>query len=249
MSILNRRDALKISGVGALLAAASPALARSAKAKAPKAAPAALAFFPGAYVEGQYALPPLPYAPEALEPVYDAATVKIHHGKHHAGYVNGLNQAVAKLKAARAAGNFDAIKGLSRALAFAGSGHALHTLFWHSMTPGGAKPSEGFKAAMAESFGSLEAGLAQLAAASNKVEGSGWGILAYEPLSRGLIVLQAEKHQNLAFMGAVPLLACDVWEHAYYLKYQNDRGAWVDGFMKLADLDFASRLYDAVKLG
>lgn len=248
MSLLDRRGALKLSGVGALLALTNPALACGVEAPAQAAPSGPEPFFPGSYVNGAYALPPLPYKPDALEPIYDAQTVLIHHGKHHNGYVKGLNKTIAKLDVARKSGDFDAIKGLSRALAFTGSGHALHTLFWRSMTPGGAAPSAAFKAAMAESFGSFEAGVAQFAAATKQVEGSGWGVLAYEPLSRRLIVLQSEKHQNLAFWGAVPLLACDVWEHAYYLKYQNQRGAWVDGFMRLADFDFASRLYDAVKI-
>ena len=95
-------------------------------------------------------------------------------------------------------------------------------------------------------FGSVEAAVAQFAAAAKKVEGSGWAVLAYEPIAEKLVVLQAEKHQNLAIWGAVPLLVCDVWEHAYYLQYQNKRGDWVEAFAKLANWDFAAERLAAV---
>jgi Fe-Mn family superoxide dismutase len=166
--------------------------------------------------------------------------VRLHHDKHHAGYVKGLNAALEALAAARAAGNFGAVKALSGDLAFHAGGHVLHCLFWHSMTPGGSAPDEALAAALAASFGSLEAFLAHFAAATKSAEASGWGVLAYEPLGDRLLVTQCEKHQNLVVWGAVPLLVCDVWEHAYYLQYANDRGAWVDGFMKLANWSFAS---------
>jgi Fe-Mn family superoxide dismutase len=197
--------------------------------------------FAEAFADGQYALPKLPYAHDALEPHYDARTLEIHHTRHHAGYVRGLNRTLAALTEARKAGNFAAIKALSRALAFHGSGHVLHCLFWHSMTPKPAQPAGDLAAAMRKSFGSVEAALAQFAAATKAVEGSGWGVLAYEPVGDRLLVLQAEKHQNLTIWGAVPLLVCDVWEHAYYLKYRNRRAEWVAAFMKLANWPLAGR--------
>jgi superoxide dismutase, Fe-Mn family len=98
--------------------------------------------------------------------------------------------------------------------------------------------------AMKASFGSVEACKAQFAAAAKDVEGSGWGALAYEPTAGALLVLQAEKHQDLTFWGVTPLLVCDVWEHAYYLKYQNRRAEWVDAFVRqLADWSFAAKVY------
>ena len=208
-----------------------------------------LAGLPGAFADGKYALPDLPYAYDALEPAYDARTVEIHHDKHHAGYVRGLNAALAKLAEARQAGEFGEIKALSRALAFHGSGHVLHSLFWHSMTPGGAKCPDDLAKAMTKSFGSVDAGLAQFAAATKAVEASGWGVLAWEPVADTLLILQAEKHQDLAVWGAVPLLVCDVWEHAYYLKYQNDRGAWIKAFMSIANWPFAARRLAAARGG
>ena len=79
------------------------------------------------------------------------------------------------------------------------------------------------------------------------MEGSGWGVLAYEPISQKLVILQCEKHQNLTIWGVSPILVCDVWEHAYYLQYQNNRGQWVDNFMKLANWDFAAQALDQAK--
>jgi Fe-Mn family superoxide dismutase len=193
------------------------------------------------YKDGKYVLPELPYAYNALEPLYDEQTVRLHHDKHHAAYVNGLNAALEKLEAARKTNNFADVKALSKAVAFHGSGHILHTLFWHSMRPGGAGEIPGeMEKAMKDSFGTVESCKAQFAAAAKDVEGSGWAILAYEPFADKLLILQAEKHQDLTVWGVQPLLVCDVWEHAYYLKYQNRRAEWVDTFMKMADWQFAA---------
>ncbi len=195
----------------------------------------------GAAANGQYVLPPLPYAEDALEPLYEARTLKLHHDKHHAAYVKGLNTALEKLAAARTAGDFAAATALSRDLAFHGGGHVLHTLFWNSMKKGGSAIPDSLGKALAASFGTADAAKAQFAAATKAVEASGWGVLAYEPLADKLVILQVEKHQNLLVAGAVPLLVCDVWEHAYYLQYQNVRADWVDNFMKLANWDFAAQ--------
>jgi len=102
-------------------------------------------------------------------------------------------------------------------------------------------------AAMETSFGSVEAAKAQFAAATRDVEGSGWGILAYEPVAGRLVILQCLNHQNLTFWGATPILVCDAWEHAYYLQYQNRRSDWVASFMKLADWEFAAARYSAAR--
>ena len=192
---------------------------------------------------GKYVLPPLPYAYGALEPGIDEQTMRLHHGKHHAGYVRGLNTALARMAAIRA-GRRDAseVKHWSRQLAFNGSGHMLHVIFWNCMTPGGSRPSGMVSRMIDRDFGSYDGFAAHFKAASGSVEGSGWGILVYEPMSQQLQIMQAEKHQNLTTWGVVPLVAIDVWEHAYYLKYQNRRGAYVDAFMGLINWDFANRL-------
>ncbi len=201
--------------------------------------------FSGAFEGGQYQLPVLPYGFDALAPLYEERTLRIHHDKHHAAYVNGINATLAKLAAARSAGDFDAVTALSRNLAFHGSGHVMHCLFWNSMTPGGAEVPEPLAAAMKDSFGSPEACKKHFAAATKAVEGGGWGVLAYEPIGGKVVILQSEKHQDLTIWGAVPLLVCDVWEHAYYLQYANDRASWVDNFLKLANWGFAAKRLEA----
>ena len=191
-----------------------------------------------------YTLPDLPYP--SLEPVIDDATLALHHDKHHAGYVKGANAAIAALEAARAASDYGLIKNHERALAFHGSGHALHTLYWTSMWPKGrGEPSAEMAAAVAASFGSKDAMLAQFKAATKAVEASGWGVLAWEPLGQRLVVLQAERHQDLTVWGCVPLLVCDVWEHAYYLKYQNKRADYVHAWAGIIDWESANTRFAA----
>jgi Fe-Mn family superoxide dismutase len=217
----SRRNLLRTAGLGALALSLGAGTAREALAGlVPATAP--------------YRLPPLPYAYDALAPEIGEPVLRVHHDKHHAGYVKGLNGTLALLQEARAAGDMARIQALSRSLAFHGSGHVLHSLYWTSMKPGGSpEPKGAFRAALDRDFGSLAALQTQFAAASRAVEGSGWGILAYEPLGRRLLALQCENHQNLTIWGCVPLLICDVWEHAYYLQYKSDRAAYVAAFMKL----------------
>ena len=179
------------------------------------------------------ALPPLPYGLDALEPFYDRATLELHHGKHHLGYVTGLNAALDRLAGARDAGDWALVKHLEREVAFHGGGHVLHSIFWHSLAPGGGGAPDGpLVEAITRDFGSFTAFDAQLRAATNAVEGSGWGVVAVEPGSGELAILQIEKHQNQVLLGWLPILVIDVWEHAYYLRYQNRRGEWVDAVMQ-----------------
>jgi Fe-Mn family superoxide dismutase len=251
--LLSRRDVLKIGAAAAAVALTDINCTIEPNVKemnmAKKENMGGVDVFADAFSNGQYTLPALPYGYDALEPMYDQQTLKLHHDKHHAAYVAGLNAALTKLDAARKAKDFAAVKAASIDLAFNGSGHILHTLFWHSMKPGGNGGQMPFevKQAFEESFGSAESAQAQFAAAAKAVEGSGWGVLAFEPVSQKLVILQCEKHQNLTIWGVVPLLVCDVWEHAYYLKYQNNRGEWVDNFMKLANWDFAAERLAAAK--
>jgi superoxide dismutase, Fe-Mn family len=189
---------------------------------------------------GPYQLPPLPYGYADLEPFIDAQTVKLHHDIHHAGYVKGANAAIAELETIRQTGG-DAIarvRAVTTNLAFNLAGHVLHDLFWKSMKKdgGGDPPADSDAGKLIKrDFGSLDAFRAHLSAAAAQVQGSGWGVLAYEPLAQRLIVLSVEKHENLQAPGAVPLLALDVWEHAYYLKYQNQRTEFIKAFMQLVN--------------
>jgi superoxide dismutase, Fe-Mn family len=181
-------------------------------------------------------LPKLPYPEDALEPVIDKETVHIHFNKHFMGYIKGLNATLAKIEKARKSGDFGSIKALSRDLAFTGSGVVLHYLYFMLMGPkAGGEPVGKIGEQIKKDFGSFDVFWKQFAAASKKVEASGWGILAWEPFSKCLVVMQAEKHQNLTSWGAMPVMVCDVWEHAYYLKYQNRRAEYVDNFKKVID--------------
>jgi Fe-Mn family superoxide dismutase len=180
-----------------------------------------------------FELPPLPYAYDALEPYYDEETVRLHHDKHHAAYVTGLNAAMDQAQKMLKEGNFAAAKATAKALAFHGSGHVLHSTFWTNMKPGGGgEPTGDLATAIGNQFGSFDGFKKLFLATTNAVEGSGWGILAYCAQTDELAVLQAEKHENLAVWGLAPILVLDVWEHAYYLKYQNKRPEWTKTFME-----------------
>jgi len=179
---------------------------------------------------------PLPYAYDALQPFLSAETLRLHHDIHHAGYVKGLKAAEDKVKAAQASGDFSAIGALCNELAFHYSGHLLHSIYWVSVSPNGGGQPEGELADwVRDDFGSFDTFKAQFLAATNAVQGSGWGILAWQPLGQQLVVLQAEKHQNLAQWGVTPILVLDVWEHAYYVDYRNKRSDYTAAFFGVVD--------------
>jgi len=189
-----------------------------------------------------HVLPELPYAYNALEPYYDEQTVRLHHDMHHKAYVDGLNNAEAKLAEAIEKGDFSLIKHIERELAFHGAGHILHTIFWENMKPGGGGTAGGAVAELIDrDFGSFDNFKKLFSASAAAVEGSGWTILACNPVFEKLVVLQAEKHQDLTQWGAVPLLIIDVWEHAYYLKYQNKRAAWIEAWWNLVNWEDVNR--------
>ncbi|AIQ56076.1 Fe-Mn family superoxide dismutase [Paenibacillus borealis] len=197
---------------------------------------------------GGHTLPPLPYAYNALEPYIDEKTMMIHHDKHHQSYVDGLNKAENKLAEARRNNDYDLVKHWERELAFNGAGHYLHTIFWNVMSPqGGGRPSGALLDAIERSFGSYDAFKAQFTEAANKVEGGGWAILVWSPRSRRLEILTAEKHQNLSQWDVVPLLALDVWEHAYYLKHQNNRADYIQDWWKVVNWPYVSERYSAAR--
>jgi len=177
-----------------------------------------------------HTLPPLPYDVNALEPVIDAQTLTIHHDRHHKKYVDDLNKTELALVQARKSGDFSHVKSLENELAFNGSGHILHSVYWTIMgAPGtGGNPGEYTSGYINWYFGGMEPFKKQFIEAAKTVEGSGWCILGYNPGWSRLELLTGEKHQNLTQWGTVPVLVCDVWEHAYYLQYQNKRDEYID---------------------
>ncbi len=179
-------------------------------------------------------LPPLPYDYNALEPHIDEQTMRLHHGKHHLAYVNGLNNAETKLKESREKGDYALVKHWEREAAFHGAGHFLHCIFWENMSPqGGGEPTGELATAISSSFGSFANFIAHFKAAGTAVEASGWVLLTKNTVTKQLDILTAEKHQDLTQWVNVPLLVCDVWEHAYYLKHQNNRAAYLESFTKV----------------
>lgn len=201
------------------------------------------------YTDGRYVLPALPYDYNALEPLMDEATLRLHHDKHHAAYVAGANAALDQLAAiAEGKGDNALTSHWVRTLAFHASGHALHSIFWTNMSPKPKTAPEGALAeAIKESFGSLDNLMRMFKSTAAAVEGSGWAVLGVEPMSGKLTLCGAEKHQNLEITGVVPILVCDVWEHAYYLKHQNNRVAFIEDFVKLIDWKNVEERYNNVK--
>ena len=199
---------------------------------------------------GTHSLPPLPYSYQALEPVIGAETVRIHHNRHQKSYVDGLNRAELYLVEARKTNDFEFIKYWENELAYNGSGLILHSIYWTNMAPVGTGGRPGTKTLFLvnQYFGSMEAMKNQFIKAAEKVEGSGWCILTWQPSWGHLEILQAEKHQNLTQWSGIPILVCDVWEHAYYLDYQNRRADYINAWWTLIDWnDVEMRLNAALK--
>lgn len=194
-----------------------------------------------------YTLPELPYAYNALEPYYDEQTVRIHHDAHHKAYVDGLNNAEAKLLEAREKDDFSLIKHWERELAFHGSGHILHTLFWENMTPNAPdKPNGSIAKRIQADFGDYEKFKRQFSAAALTVEGSGWAVLGWSHMLKRFEILQVEKHQDLTLWGITPLLIIDVWEHAYYLKYQNKRADFINAWWNIVNWTAVDKRFHSV---
>lgn len=228
-----------ISGIGAMGGAVL--LAQQGLAQNPGQPPEPVpppADMPPEHV-GEYTLPPLPYATDALEPYIDKLTMEIHHGKHHAGYVKGLNEALKGMADARNSGNFDAMQALSRKLAFNAGGYFNHNVFWKNMAPagkgGGGKPSGKLAAQIDKDLGNFDKFKAHFSAAAGSVEGNGWGVLAWHDGLQRLVVLAMMNQQNQMPAGTEPLLMCDVWEHAYYVKYQNRRADYINAWWNIVN--------------
>lgn len=188
-------------------------------------------------------LPPLPYAPVALAPLLDEDTVLLHHDKHHAAYVAGANAAAETLRRI-SAGDLapEAAPAAAELLAFNLGGHILHCLYWHSISP---SPQGGPSGAMADainhSFGSYDGFLSLFRSITLAVQGSGWGVLGVEPMSGKLCMMGTRRHQDVLLPGFEPLIACDVWEHAYYLRYHNNRAGYIDTFLDYIDWEKAKK--------
>lgn len=184
--------------------------------------------------EGHYVLPELPFGYAALSSFIDEETLRLHHDCHHKAYVDGANKAADMLKGIAAGELPETLTmGATNNLAFNLAGHMLHSLYWQSLSPEEQALPEGpFAAAVCASFGSFEGLLKICRTVALGIQGSGWAVLGVDKASRALRVLGVAKHQDAMLPMFRPLLACDVWEHAYYLRYRNNRAAYVDAVMQ-----------------
>ena len=183
-----------------------------------------------------YTLPDLAYDYSALAPAISGEIMELHHSKHHAAYVAGANTALAQLADARESGNFAAVAGVERALAFHLGGHTNHSIFWTNMSPdGGDKPVGALATAIDENFGSFDKFQAHFTANANAIFGSGWSILAWDTIGQKLIIVQLYDQQGNVPVGLIPLLMLDMWEHAFYLQYKNVKADYVKAWWSVVD--------------
>ncbi|GAA1147945.1 superoxide dismutase [Nesterenkonia lutea] len=191
-----------------------------------------------------FTLPELDYDYAALEPHISARIMELHHSKHHQTYVTGANTALEKLAEAREKGDFATTPKLLKDLQFNLGGHTNHSIFWKNLSPEGQERPEGeLAAAITEYFGSFEAFQQQFTQAALTIQGSGWAILAYEPIGGNVVIEQFYDQQNGVPVGTIPLLMLDMWEHAFYLDYQNVKPDYVKAFWNIINWqDVAARL-------
>lgn len=200
-----------------------------------------------------YELPPLPYAKEALEPHIDAQTMDIHHGKHHAAYVTNLNKAIAgkgdleKKSIEELISNMNAIpEDIRNVVRNNGGGHANHSMFWRTIGPAaGGQPAGKLAEDINATFGSFDAFKEKFEAGGVGRFGSGWVWLV---VKNGKLEITSTANQDNPLMeGNKPVLGCDVWEHAYYLKYQNRRADYLKAFWNVVNWNEVGKIYEAAK--
>ncbi len=203
----------------------------------------------------EYTLPEVPYAYDALEPHIDAQTMEIHHTKHHQAYTNNLNAALGKCSTdIQDMDILDILSDLDkvpdaqrRAINFNGGGYDNHRLFWNSMSgSGGGEPGGAVADAISKSFGGFSQFKEKFSSTTTVIQGSGWGWLVYNPTSKLVEYTSMPNQTSPRTEGLVPLLGCDVWEHAYYLKYQNRRPDYISSWWNVVDWnEVEKRLADA----
>ena len=198
----------------------------------------------------EYTLPELPYDYAALEPHISARIMELHHSKHHATYVKGANSALAQIAEAREAGDFTNLNRMTRDLAFNLGGHVNHSIFWTNMTPDGQGRPEGeISAAIDDVFGGFEKFQAQFTAVALGVQGSGWALLAWDSVGQQPVIQQLHDQQGDIPAVTIPLLMLDVWEHAYYLDYQNVRADYVKAFWNVVNWSNVEQRLAAARTG
>ena len=195
-----------------------------------------------------YTLPELPYDVAALEPHISAKIMELHHDRHHAAYVTGANAALANLEAAREAGDLSKVNQFSKDLAFNLGGHTNHSIFWTNLSPdGGGQPEGELAEAIKDSFGSFDKFREHFTNVALTIQGSGWAILAWDTVGKRLIIEQLYDQQGNISVALIPVLQLDMWEHAFYLDYQNVKGDYVKAFWNIVNwADVQARFERAV---
>lgn len=189
----------------------------------------------------------LPYPLNALEPYYNEKTLDIHYNKLYIGYVNNTNKTEEKLMIARESNDFENIKCLEKDLSFYGSGVILHELFFENMGPAiPTSPDVNLMSQIIKDFGSFEIFKRQFTESSKVVEASGWNLLVWVPRFNKLEILQCEKHQNLTLWGCKPLLVLDMWEHSYFLQYNEKRVDYISAFWNIVNWNVVNKRFSNI---
>ncbi|MGH1563249.1 superoxide dismutase [Mumia sp. DW29H23] len=195
-----------------------------------------------------YTLPDLPYDYGALEPYISGKIMELHHSKHHQAYVTGANTALEQMAEARDKDSLGTVNLLEKNLAFNLAGHVNHSVFWPNMSPdGGDKPDGELGSAIDNFFGSFDKFRAQFEASALGIQGSGWSILAWETLGQRPIICQLYDHQGNLPVGLVPLLMLDMWEHAFYLQYQNVKADYVKAWWNIVNWADVQARFEAAR--
>lgn len=195
-----------------------------------------------------YSLPELSYDYSSLEPHISARIMELHHSKHHQAYVTGANAALTAMEEARTTGNFANLPKLQKDLAFNLGGHVNHSVFWQNLSPEGGEANGELLAAITEYFGSYDAFKAHFTAAAIGIQGSGWAYLAWDSLGNRLVIGQMYDQQGNIALGNVPLLMLDMWEHAFYLDYQNVKADYVKAFWNIVNWEDVAKRFASVKV-
>jgi len=196
-----------------------------------------------------YVLPKLPYEYSQLVPHMSEEQLKIHHQRHHQAYVNGANAILQRLDRARKEGTDLDVKSTLKELSFNIGGHLLHSLFWENLAPtgkGGGKPGGALGNALEQEFGSFEMFRKEFTQAAASVEGSGWAALTFCRQTNRPIIMQVEKHNTNVYPMFRILMVLDVFEHAYYLDYKNDRAKFIDAFWNIVNWDEVNKRLQAL---
>jgi Fe-Mn family superoxide dismutase len=196
----------------------------------------------------KYTLPDLDYDFAALEPHISGRIMQLHHGKHHAAYVAGANATLDLMAEAREKNDLTWINKLQKDLAFNLGGHVNHSIFWKNLSAdGGDKPTGELAAAIDEFFGSFDGFRAHFTANAMGIQGSGWSILAWDVLGQRLIIEQLYDQQGNLVAASVPLLMLDMWEHAFYLDYQNVKADYVAAFWNIVSWGDVQARFEAAR--